>query len=130
MDVIMTITFEKAVSIADKHDEFITNLFENLTPEQEESVIQDLNALFNENFTGYLADLLVELSEEDIFPYDEAISYYFPKETYEFLCSIIEKDAVDRYLNFGELPSMLSIVANMEMIVDCEGNFDFEDEVK
>lgn len=126
----MGITFEKAVSVGNKYDEFITNLFEGLTREREENIIQDLNATFNEHFWGYLPDLLVELSEQDIFPYEEAISYYFQEEVYEFLCSIIEKDAVDRYLNFGGLASMLSTVANMEMIVDCEGNFDFEDEVK
>lgn len=128
----MGITFEKAVSVSNKYEDFITTIFENLTPEQEENIIQDLNALFNENFTDTdnLSDLLVELSEQDIFPYDEAISCYFEKETYEFLCSVVEKDTVDSYLNFGELASMLTTVANMELIVSCEENFDFEDEVK
>lgn len=124
------IAFEKVVSISNKYEDFITIIFENLTDKQEREIIKDINATFNKDFTGYLADLFVELSEEEILYFEDAISYYFPKETYEFLCSIIEKDAVDRYRNFGELPSMLYTISTMETIVVNEGNFDFEEDIK
>ena len=112
------LTMEKAMEMVSKYDDFVESIFESIDEQKEMELVNELSRLCDGYDSEY--DLFENINylsaETEELPFEEFLTYYFYKESVQFLTGVFGEEKVSEYANFGELSRLLAFMPAAEIV--------------
>ena len=116
--MVENLTMEKAMEMVSKYDNFVESIFESIDEQKEMELVNELSSLYDGYDSEY--DLFENINflsaETEELPFEDFLTYYFYKESVQFLTGVFGEEKVSEYANFGELSRLLAFMPAAEIV--------------